>query len=75
MNQLGMMVDISHVSDNTFYDALAVSKAPLHCFPLFLPRAVQCPAQYDRRYDSRPRQKRRGYGHQFLFRIPQPGLP
>jgi membrane dipeptidase len=29
MNQLGMMVDISHVSDNTFYDALALSKAPL----------------------------------------------
>ena len=75
MNQLGMMVDISHVSDSTFYDALAVSKAPLHCFPLFLPRSVQRPAQYDRRYDSRPRQERRRYGHQFLFRIPQPGLP
>ena len=29
MNQLGMMVDISHVSDRTFYDAIAVSKAPL----------------------------------------------
>jgi membrane dipeptidase len=29
MNQLGMMVDVSHVSDQTFYDALAVSKAPL----------------------------------------------
>jgi membrane dipeptidase len=29
MNELGMMVDISHVSDRTFYDALAVSKAPL----------------------------------------------
>jgi membrane dipeptidase len=29
MNRLGMMVDISHVSDKTFYDALEVSKAPL----------------------------------------------
>jgi membrane dipeptidase len=29
MNRLGMMVDISHVADKTFYDVLAVSKAPL----------------------------------------------
>src|SRR5215471_8806111 len=29
MNRLGMMVDISHVSDKTFYDALEVSKAPM----------------------------------------------
>jgi membrane dipeptidase len=29
MNRLGVMVDISHVSDQTFYDALAVSKAPM----------------------------------------------
>ena len=29
MNRLGMMVDISHVSDKTFYDALETSKAPL----------------------------------------------
>jgi len=29
MNRLGMMVDISHVSDKTFYDALKISKAPL----------------------------------------------
>jgi membrane dipeptidase len=29
MNRLGAMVDISHVSDKTFYDALEVSKAPL----------------------------------------------
>jgi membrane dipeptidase len=29
MNRLGMMVDISHVSDKTFWDALEASKAPI----------------------------------------------
>jgi membrane dipeptidase len=29
MNKLGVIVDISHVSDKTFYDALAVSRAPM----------------------------------------------
>lgn len=29
MNRLGMMVDISHVSDKTFHDVLSVSKAPV----------------------------------------------
>ena len=29
MNRLGMLVDISHVADKTFYDAIAISKAPL----------------------------------------------
>ncbi len=29
MNRLGVIVDISHVSDKTFYDALEVSTAPL----------------------------------------------
>jgi membrane dipeptidase len=29
LNRQGMMVDVSHVSDKTFYDALAASRAPL----------------------------------------------
>src|SRR3984957_2341879 len=29
MNRLGMMVDISHVSDKTFWDVIATSKAPI----------------------------------------------
>ncbi len=29
MNRLGMMVDISHVADKTFYDVVAVSRAPV----------------------------------------------
>ena len=29
MNRQGMLVDISHVGDKTFYDALEISKAPL----------------------------------------------
>lgn len=29
MNRLGVMVDISHVSDSTFYDVIKISKAPV----------------------------------------------
>ncbi|HAX94531.1 MAG TPA: membrane dipeptidase [Bacteroidales bacterium] len=29
MNRLGMMVDVSHISDNAFYDVLEVSEAPV----------------------------------------------
>jgi membrane dipeptidase len=29
MNRLGMMVDISHVADKTFFDVLAITKAPV----------------------------------------------
>jgi membrane dipeptidase len=29
MNRIGMMIDISHVADKTFYDAVEVSRAPV----------------------------------------------
>lgn len=29
MNRLGMMVDISHVSEQSMFDAIAASKAPV----------------------------------------------
>lgn len=29
MNRLGLMVDVSHASDHSFYDVLAISKAPV----------------------------------------------
>ncbi len=31
MNQLGMMIDLSHASDATFWDALKLSEAPVVC--------------------------------------------
>lgn len=31
MNALGMMIDLSHASDNTFYDCIEHSRAPLIC--------------------------------------------
>jgi membrane dipeptidase len=54
MNRLGMMVDISHVSDKTFSDTLAVSQA-------------QYPAQHERRDDPCSGQKWRGHAGEFLF--------
>lgn len=41
MNRLGIMVDVSHVSDSTFYDVIELSKAPViashSCCRIFTP--------------------------------------
>ena len=29
MNRLGIMIDVSHASDDVFYDTIAISKAPI----------------------------------------------
>lgn len=44
MNRLGMMVDVSHISDKAFYDVLAVSKAPV----IASHSSVRAIAQHDR---------------------------
>jgi len=43
MNRLGMLVDISHVADKTFWDALEVSTAPPFASHSFVPGVVECP--------------------------------
>ena len=53
MNRLGMMVDISHVSDKTFADALAVSKAPLIASHSSCRAICDAPRNMTRRHDAR----------------------
>ena len=48
MNRQGILIDISHVSDKTFYDALEVSKSPAHRLALLRARHFQSPAQHVR---------------------------
>ena len=33
MNRVGMMVDVSHAGENSFYDALAISGKPIVASP------------------------------------------
>ena len=75
MNRLGMMVDVSHVSDQTFYpDADHLASAG-DCVALGGAGAVRCAAQHDGRHAARDRQLgraglegRRGAG-EFLLRL------
>ena len=52
MNRLGMMVDVSHVSDKTFYRTLITSRAPVIASHSAA-RALRHPPQPGRQYASR----------------------
>ncbi len=45
MNRLGMMVDVSHVSDKTFADVLAISRSAGDRHAFLLPRSVRFASQ------------------------------
>ena len=36
MNRLGMMVDVSHISDKSFYDVIEIIESAGHCFTFFM---------------------------------------
>ena len=70
LNRLGMLVDISHVSDKTFWDAMETSKAPLVASHSSL-RSISGPsAQHDRRHDPRARRQGRRHHDQLLAQLP-----
>ncbi len=70
MNRLGMMVDISHVADKTFYDAVATSKAPV-----IGPRPDQRPPQHDRPHAARRHEEQRCSHGEFLQRLHRRRFP
>ena len=59
MNRLGMMVDISHASDETFYDVLEVSQTPVIASHSCARAICRQPAKPRRRHVARSGQERR----------------
>ena len=75
MNRIGMIVDISHVSDKTFYDTLKITSKPLIASHSSCRALCRRAPQYDRRYDPRPGQEWRRYRDQFRREFCQPKGP
>ena len=75
MNRLGMMIDVSHVSDQTFADVLAVDSRAGYRLALGSAGAHQLAAQPDRRAASRAGSERRRLHGQLLRRVHRRELP
>jgi membrane dipeptidase len=69
MNRLGMMVDVSHVSDATFFAVLSDDRTG-HLLAQLAARAVPAPAQRHRRHAARDRRERRHGDDQLQLRLP-----
>ena len=72
---LGVMVDVSHLSDRGFSDLVPGGGAPVRGQPQQLPLALpQRPEPY-RRDDPSPRRAGRGHGHHLRPRLPLRRVP
>ena len=74
MNRMGIMVDISHVSDEDFLRRARHQRSARDRVALFLPRHLRRTAQYDGRDDQGARGQRRRGTNQLSRRLPQPGI-
>ena len=75
MNRLGMMVDISHVADKTFYDALAMTKAPVIASHSSCRAIANHPRNMTDDMLRALAQERRRRDDQLPRRVPQRGVP
>ncbi len=69
MNRLGMMVDISHVADKTFWDAIATSKAPVIASHSSARALTNAPRNMTDDMLARGGEKRWRRGCEFLLRL------
>jgi membrane dipeptidase len=69
MNRMGMMVDISHVADSTFYQALELSKAPVIASHSSSRALTSAARNMTDDMLKRTRREKRGRAGEFLLRV------